>query len=100
MTGLQRILTALTVLILSFAFANAALGACDTRNEILGNLKKSYDEDIIGRGVDLTGKRMVEITASPEGTWTVVVTQTNGWACTAQSGVGWQHIPVEAGERM
>ena len=97
MIGLRHILTACITIILSFSFANAAAGACDTRDKVLANLKEAYNESVVGRGISQEGKRMVELLASPEGTWTVVVSYTNNWACTAQAGVGWINVQVESG---
>jgi hypothetical protein len=37
---------------------------------------------------------VMEVFMSPQGTWTVLVTNTSGLACIAASGEEWQDVPV------
>jgi D-aminopeptidase len=46
----------------------------------------------------VNAKAVMEIFMSPQGTWTVVVTDTNGVACIIAIGQDWQEVPIEMAE--
>ena len=43
----------------------------------------------------VNAKAVMEIFMSPQGTWTVVVTDTRGMACIIATGQDWQEVPIE-----
>ena len=43
----------------------------------------------------VNAKAVMEIFMSPQGTWTVVVTDTKGLACIIATGQDWQEVPIE-----
>lgn len=72
-----------------------ATEVCHDREAIIGHLAKKYDEQTTAVGLTTSGKVM-EITASPDGTWTLLVTSTDGQACVLGYGKAWQFSPVGA----
>lgn len=68
---------------------------CGDHTQITNRLGKSYAESRIGFG-RLDDSRLVEIFASPQGTWSLLVTWPNGPTCLVASGAGWQDLPRAA----
>lgn len=68
---------------------------CGPRDKVVGMLSSKYKETrrSIGLGA---GNRVMEVYASEEGSWTVVVTMTNGLTCLIASGQSFES--VEPGE--
>ena len=51
--------------------------ACEARDKIASTLKKDYSEMPISAGLDSAG-RMIEVFASHEGSWTILMTMPTG----------------------
>ena len=86
----------LTALILgSILIAPAALAqpVCGNHNAVSDNLKNSYSETPVSMGVT-TGGGIIEIFASDEGSWTMVITQPNGVSCLIAVGQDWEILPM------
>lgn len=66
---------------------------CDTRDAVLDRLKTKYGEEPVSLGVTSTGS-LLEVLASPEGTWTIIVTIPGGPTCLVSSGDGWHQAPL------
>lgn len=85
------------------ASAIAALGApataeatqCAAREAMIDRLSNKYDEHPVSIGVTATGS-LLEVLASSEGTWTIIVTVPGGPTCLVSSGDGWQNSPASA----
>ena len=90
------ILSTLILIAGSFAHPPAALAqpVCGSHQSIAENLKKSYTETPVSMGVT-TGGGIVEVYASPEGTWTLVVTQPNGMSCLIAAGQDCESLPTQ-----
>ena len=76
-----------------------ALGqpACGSRAKTLADLDRQYGERPIARGVTDNGC-ILEITASPSGTWTSLVTcpgMPQGTLCWGSSGTAWEFMAPE-----
>ncbi|HDZ38407.1 MAG TPA: hypothetical protein ENH62_09005 [Marinobacter sp.] len=69
-----------------------AQAACDARAKIITRLAENYQEQPRGRGVTARSLLM-ELFISPEGTWTLLVSQPNGISCLIAAGDGWLEIP-------
>ena len=64
---------------------------CGPRAEVLEMLGARYDET--RRGIGVAGPTQVlEVFASHEGTWTVLVTDPEGRSCMVASGRGWEDL--------
>jgi ABC-type transporter MlaC component len=89
-----------TFMFAAIASAPAALAqsqtpsACAPRDLVISKLEDSYGESRMGAG--LRGHASVfEIWASADsGTWTIVVTNTEGISCVMASGDSWQDMPA------
>ncbi len=92
-----RILAALAVLFLSTPAAEAQ-EICVLRQSAVAKLAAQYDEQVVGRGLAQGGKAMVELFVSATGTWTAVVTDTQGRSCVIASGVSWTALPRILGD--
>jgi hypothetical protein len=57
---------------------------CGEYQAVRDRLETTYDERVIGRGLDGTG-RIVELLAGPTG-WTLLLVTPNGMACIATTG--------------
>lgn len=76
------------------AAAQSAAPQCGARAAVLDRLSAKYDEEPVSIGVTATGS-LLEVLASPEGTWTIIVTVPNGPTCLVSSGDGWHNAPVQ-----
>lgn len=75
---------------LAVAFANQAAAApCLMWPELQSGLTERYGEApvFVGRGKDLGQE--VAVYAAPQGTWTLIVRQSNGLACVLGAGDTW-----------
>ncbi len=75
-----------------FAPAAAAQAVCESHQSVSEKLKMSYTETPISMGVT-TGGGIVEVFVSPEGSWTLVVTQPNSMSCLIAAGQDWETLP-------
>lgn len=79
------------------AYAEPANGdpvTCGAREAIIERLAAKYEEQPVSRGVTATGS-LLEVLASPAGSWTVIVTIPGGPTCLVSSGEGWHDAPVQ-----
>lgn len=74
--------------------AAAQAPQCAERAAVLERLADSYHEEPVSIGVTATGS-LLEVLASPEGTWTIIITVPNGPTCLVSSGEGWRGAPVQ-----
>ena len=62
--------------------------ACEARDKITKTLKSDYAEMPISAGLDNAG-RMIEVFASNEGSWTILLTMPTGVSCLLATGESW-----------
>jgi len=62
--------------------------ACEVRDKITSTLKKDYAELPVSAGLDNAG-RMIEVFASNEGSWTILMTMPTGVSCLLATGENW-----------
>ena len=83
----------LFALVLASAPAAASGPYCAQRAKLIEGLSAKFQEHRKGVGITGTGTGALEVYASEEGTWTIVVTTTQGKTCILASGHSWQTTP-------
>lgn len=77
--------------------AAAQPSTCGAREALLERLSARYEEQPVSLGVTATGS-LLEVLASPSGSWTIIVTVPGGPTCLVSSGEGWRNAPVQLAE--
>lgn len=73
--------------------ANSAPNLCTSRNAMVKALAGKYREE--RRGIGVASKAgVMEFYVSKGGTWTVVMTMTNGLSCILAAGRDWEDMPM------
>lgn len=68
---------------------------CAPRDTVAQHLGTKYSEAQTAAGLQ-TSTRIVEVWASEEGTWTILVTRADGMSCIVAAGTHWREtIPAE-----
>ena len=80
--------------IIAHAEPAAANSKCAPHDDIVKVLNKKYQETRHALAI-VSATAVMEIFLSPEGTWTMLVTNTQGIACITASGEAWQDVKVE-----
>ena len=75
--------------------AEAAPARCGDRAKLVKILKDKYKEQPVSMGISQKSTEAFEIYASESGTWTVVMTMSNGMACVMAAGHSWQDLPKQ-----
>ena len=78
-------------LLLALRLPASAQAVCGDRNELLGKLAESHSEAPIAMGLQSNGS-VLELVASEEGIWTVIVTAPTGESCVVVSGEAWEKL--------
>ena len=73
--------------------AEAAPAKCGDRAKLIQALKDRYKEVPVALGLSQKSTEAFEIYASEAGTWTVIMTMSNGVACVMAAGHSWQNLP-------
>ena len=66
---------------------------CGNHDKIVDVLGNKFNEGRRVMGV-VNSKAVMELFMSPQGTWTMVITDTSGLSCITASGEEWQDVPV------
>ena len=66
---------------------------CGSHDKIVNVLAGKYKEARRVMGV-VNASAVMEIFMSPQGTWTILITDTSGKTCITASGEEWQDVPV------
>lgn len=88
----------LAAIVAAISFAGIAGKAeatpqCGDHDKIVDVLGNKYKEERRVMGM-VNSKAVMEIFMSPQGTWTMVITDTRGMSCITAAGGEWQDIPV------
>ncbi|MEX0346602.1 MAG: hypothetical protein AB3N20_16880 [Rhizobiaceae bacterium] len=75
----------------------AAAQACSKHEEIVEKLKGKFQEKQLGYGL-IGDKAIMEIYASKKGSWTIIVTRSNGISCVVAAGTDWERTIEVAGQ--
>ena len=89
-----RMIAVLMILAASPALAQNA-APCSERTDFLQHLFKNYKEAPVAMGVTSSG-RVLEVIASDNGSWTIIVTMPNGMTCGVVSGESWESLAPDA----
>lgn len=65
---------------------------CGERAKVVAGLEKGYEETPTSMGLASNGA-VVEVLASPSGTFTIIITQPNGLTCLMAAGEDWEDLP-------
>ena len=71
---------------------------CGERARVLTNLAETYSEAPVSMGLASNGS-VIEVLASPSGSFTIILTQPNGVACVMAAGESWENLPFRATEQ-
>lgn len=66
---------------------------CAKHKQMVGLLSKKYSENPVAMGT-VNSDRYMQLFVSNEGTWTVLVTKTDGEACIVAAGNNWEKLPT------
>ncbi len=87
---MRPLLTA--ALVAAFSWPAEAQLDCGDHRQITNRLMADYSETRVGAGLDGFGS-VVELFASEQGSWTILVTFPDGRTCLMAAGEAWQPIP-------
>ena len=91
----MKIALAAAVAALPFALASNAFAVgvqCAKHNTLVGMLTKKYSENPVAMGT-VNEDRFMQLFVSPEGSWTILITKTDGEACIVAAGENWEKLP-------
>jgi hypothetical protein len=74
------------------ALPAAAEQMCFLRDQAIDNLRAKYGENVSARGISGDGKAMYELLTSDDGSWTLLMTRTDGKTCMVGSGEAWTAV--------
>ena len=95
--GVRAILPMVSRPVVSYGLhAEAQVRACAAHDDVTTRLGESYQEKQQAFGL-IGEKAIVELFVSAKGSWTIIVTGTDGNTCILAAGEGWESIPVVAG---
>ena len=83
---------------LVFAFsprAEAVQVQCAKHQQLVGMLSKKYSESPVAMGT-VSEERYMQLFISRSGSWTILVTRTDGQACIVAAGQNWEKLPALA----
>ncbi len=79
-----------------FAQSQRQPNSCVPHKTAIDQLAKKFDEKVVGLGLGKNQKSVVELYVSTAGSWTILVTLTNGISCIAAAGQNWTEAAVQA----
>jgi hypothetical protein len=68
---------------------------CAKHEQLVGMLSKKYSESPIAMGT-VNEDRYMQLFVSRQGSWTILVTKTDGQACIVAAGQNWEKLPAMA----
>ncbi len=91
---MKRTLTASLVVSL-LVLAGSTQAQCLPHEEAIARLQRDYGETAKGLGLGNRGQSVMELFTSRTGSWTVLITRTNGLSCITASGENWTPTETE-----
>ncbi len=89
---LTAILGALLIGWGAFSSAAQAQTMCGERRAVVASLENTYSETPVSMGLASNGA-VIEILASPSGSFTIILTRPNGLSCVMAAGESWEDLP-------
>ncbi len=86
-----KIVTAVAV-VTALALPASAQSVCGERNKFLNHLSSGYSEAPVAMGLVSNGS-ILEVLASKDGSWTIIVTRPDGMSCVVAAGEAWEDMP-------
>jgi hypothetical protein len=71
--------------------------SCVPHRVAMDQLAKLFNEKVVGLGLGSNQESVVELYVSSHGSWTILVTMTNGMSCIAAAGENWTAPDALAG---
>ena len=75
----------------------AASPACRSHTDLIEMLDQSFAEKPNALGLQSNGQLLQVFVADDGTSWTIVVTNPDGWSCIVAVGESWESLPVMAG---
>ncbi len=91
-------LCALGLWLLPMAAHAQSSAPCARHDDAVSKLAQTYGEAPIALGLSPQGQTVTEVFVSQSGTWTILVTRTNGISCIVAAGDNWTDITNLAGD--
>lgn len=88
-----------TVVSIGLMSGPAAAQACSPHEDIVEKLKGKFQEKQLGYGL-IGDKAIMEFYASQKGSWTIIVTRSNGISCVVAAGTDWERNIEVAGNEV
>lgn len=91
---MRRSLVCIPILGVLVAFGLSSASAqvpCSPREQLVTTLTKQFKETPVGIGLAQPGQ-VLEVFASPSGSWSMVMTMPNGTSCLIAAGENWEMI--------
>ncbi len=76
----------------AFSSSAQAQAMCGERRAVVADLEKTYSEAPVSIGLASNGA-VIEVLASPSGSFTIILTQPNGISCVMAAGENWEDLP-------
>ncbi len=86
-----RDITIISIVLSMFAFPALAQMVCGERDKFLRHLGKNFSEAPVAIGL-VSDCTILEVLASIEGKWTILITNPKGLTCFVTSGEAWENI--------
>ena len=86
--------TVVALMATSFASVAEAQQVCGKRAEFVTRLDATYKETTSGIGLINNGA-VIEVLTSMKGSWTILMTKTDGMSCVVASGQAWESVPKQ-----
>lgn len=80
-----------------FAQSGQQPNSCVPHKIAVDQLSEMFNEKVIGLGLGKNQQSVVELYVSSKGSWTILVTLTNGMSCIAAAGENWTAPDALAG---
>jgi hypothetical protein len=94
----MKTVSALIASTLVCVFSSSAFAVqvqCAKHQQIVGLLSKKYSENPVAMGT-VNEDRFMQVFISKSGSWTILVTRTDGQACIVAAGQNWEKLPALA----
>ena len=87
------VLGALVIGFGTFSTAAQAQMVCGDRGSVVAGLESDFSEAPISMGLASNGS-IIEVFASNDHTWTIVMTRPDGTSCVLMAGENWENLPT------
>ncbi len=85
----RALILTLALVSLTAVGAAQAHAACLPHDDAVARLRQLHGETVKGLGLDQRGQSVLELFVSESGSWTILMTRTNGLSCITASGQDW-----------